>query len=87
VMFTPFAPDTRLSADPERFYFGDLRLIASYSCGPDDTRAALELIAGGVVTARKVAATLVRMDDVPRAYREFSQAQLVKPIVIFGGRG
>lgn len=83
VMFTPFAPDARLSVNPERFYFGDLRLIASYSCGPDDTRAALDLIARGAVSAQKVAATLVSIDDVPRAYREFAGAKVVKPIVVF----
>ena len=83
VMFTPFAPETRLDVDPERFYFGDLRLVASYSCGPDDTRAALALIAQGTVTAEKVGATLVGLDDVPRAYRDLAESRIVKPIVTF----
>ena len=69
--------------DPERFYFGDLRLVASYSCGPDDTRAALALIAQGTVTAEKVGATLVGLDDVPRAYRDLAESRIVKPIVTF----
>ncbi len=83
VMFTPFAPDSRLDVDPERFYFGDLRLVASYSCGPDDTRAALALIADGTVAAEKVGATLVGLDDVPRAYRDLAESRIVKPIVTF----
>ncbi|MGA8100403.1 MAG: alcohol dehydrogenase catalytic domain-containing protein [Candidatus Cybelea sp.] len=84
VMFTPFPPDVPITVDPERFYFGDLRLVASYSCGPDDTRAALELIAKGIVTAEKVGATLVSLDDVPRVYRELAESRIVKPIVTFG---
>lgn len=83
VMFTPFAPETPLEADPEKFYFGDLRLVASYSCGPDDTRAALALIGEGVVTAEKVGATLVTLDEVPRAYRALAEAEIIKPIVVF----
>jgi L-iditol 2-dehydrogenase len=83
VMFTPFAPGVQVAVPPERFYFGDLRLVASYSCGPDDTRAALELIAGGVVTAEKIGATLIAIDDVPRAYRDFARTELIKPIVLF----
>jgi L-iditol 2-dehydrogenase len=83
VMFTPFAPETRLEIDPERFYFGDLRLVASYSCGPDDTKAALELIERGTVNAGKLGATLVTLDDVPRAYRELAESRIIKPIVVF----
>ena len=84
VMFTPFPPDVPITIDPERFYFSDLRLVASYSCGPDDTRAALELIGKGIVTAEKIGATLVSLDEVPRAYRELAESRIVKPIVTFG---
>lgn len=83
VMFTPFAPEAPIRIDPEKFYFGDLRLVASYSCGPDDTRAALGLIANGTVTAAKVGAHLIGIDDVPNAYREFARARVIKPIVAF----
>ena len=65
-------------------YFGDLRVVASYSCGPDDTRKALELVASGVVTASNVGAELVSLDEVPRAYQQLAQAQIIKPIVTFG---
>ncbi len=83
VMFTPFAPETRLEIDPERFYFGDLRLVASYSCGPDDTKAALALIERGAVSAAKLGATLVALGDVPRAYRDLAESRIIKPIVVF----
>jgi L-iditol 2-dehydrogenase len=73
-----------VTIDSQRFYFGDLRVVASYSCGPDDTRAALELIANGIVTAEKIGATLVTLDEVPRAYRDLAESRIVKPIVTFG---
>ena len=83
VMFTPFPPEALVSADSERFYFSDLRLIASYSCGPDDTRVALELIANGIVTAAKLGAELVTLDELPRAYRALAESRTIKPIVVF----
>ncbi len=83
VMFTPFPPDVPLTVASERFYFGDLRAVASYSAGPQDTRAALDLIQENVVSADKVGATLVELDDVPRAYRDLAEARIVKPIVRF----
>lgn len=83
VMFTPFPPEVPVTIDSQRLYFGDLRIVASYSCGPDDTRAALDLIVNGVVTAQKVGADLIALDDVPRAYRDFARARMIKPIVTF----
>jgi L-iditol 2-dehydrogenase len=83
VMFAPFDPSSPLEIDAERFYFKDLRLIASYSCGPNDTREALELIEKGVVTAEKVGAITFRPEDAAEAHRALAAARVVKPIVVF----
>jgi L-iditol 2-dehydrogenase len=83
VMFTPLPAQTLVRIDWERFYFKDLNLVASYSCGPDDTRGALDSVERGVVSAEKVGADLITLDDVPRAYRELAEARIVKPIVCF----
>ncbi len=83
VMFSPFEPGNALALDAERFYFEDLRVVASYSCGPQDTREALRLIARGAVTAEALGATLVSLDDAPRAYVDLAQGRIVKPIVVF----
>ncbi|MBV9718052.1 MAG: alcohol dehydrogenase catalytic domain-containing protein [Candidatus Eremiobacteraeota bacterium] len=83
VMFTPFPPETPVTIDPELLYFGDLRIVASYSCGPDDTRAALDLIARGVVRAAKIGSDFVALEDVPDAYRALAESRIVKPIVTF----
>jgi L-iditol 2-dehydrogenase len=84
VMFTPFDPADAMTIDAERFYFKDLRLIASYSCGPEDTRAALALIAGGIVCAGNVGAMTFPLDAVAEAHRALAQSRIVKPIVTFG---
>jgi L-iditol 2-dehydrogenase len=83
VMFTPFPPEVPVTIDSQRMYFGDLRFVASYSCGPEDTRAALDLVARGIVSAAKVGAELVPLDEVPRAYRQLARSQIIKPIVVF----
>ena len=83
VMFSPFEPGNALSLDSERFYFEDLRVVASYSCGPQDTREALRLIASGAVTAEALGATIVTLDDAPAAYRDLARGRIVKPIVLF----
>lgn len=83
VMFTPLDPADALTVDAERFYFKDLRLVASYSCGPNDTRDALALLARGVVTAEKIGAQTYPLDDAAAAYRALAEARVVKPIVVF----
>jgi len=83
VMFTPFDPRASVALDAERFYFKDLRLVASYSCGPDDTREALRLIASGAATAERVGAVRFSLADVAEAHRALAQARIVKPIVTF----
>ena len=47
LQFTPTPMDTPLEVDTYSFYFDELTLTSSYSCGPEDTRQALEIVAGG----------------------------------------
>lgn len=84
VMFTPFDPADAMTIDAERFYFKDLRLVASYSCGPDDTKAALALIADGVVSTGRVGAVPFELEAVAEAHRALAESRVVKPIVTFG---
>lgn len=83
VMFTPLPPESTVLIDWERFYFKDLRLVASYSCGPNDTREALNMIARGSMRTELLHATLVTLDEVPSAYRDLAAARILKPIVVF----
>lgn len=85
VMFTPFDPSGAVTIDAQRFYFDDLRLIASYSCGPEDTREALAMIARGVVTAKKIGAASFALAEVSEAHRALAEARALKPIIVFDG--
>lgn len=83
LMFTPIAPDERFSFDQSAAYFRDVRLVASYSCGPDDTAEALRLISAGVVTAERLDAVAVAFPAVAQAYERMRGAQISKAIVTF----
>jgi L-iditol 2-dehydrogenase len=87
LMFTPIEPEQRFSFDQSAAYFRDLRLVASYSCGPDDTAAALRLIAAGTVTAARLGADRFPFPAVGEAYREMQAATVIKAIVTFDDAG
>jgi L-iditol 2-dehydrogenase len=44
MLFAPSDPDTVLELAPNRLFFDEISLRASYSCGPQDTRRALALL-------------------------------------------
>jgi L-iditol 2-dehydrogenase len=44
LLFTMAAPGETLALSPHDLYFREVSLVPSYSCGPNDTREALELI-------------------------------------------
>ena len=54
LFFTPTRPDDILKLQPNDIYFKDINIITSYSCGPDDTREALNLISEGAVDNRLI---------------------------------
>jgi L-iditol 2-dehydrogenase len=84
LMFTPLEPGMPFPFEQSAAYFRDLSLVASYSCGPDDTRAALAHIENGTITAAKLGATLVPFAEVATAYATMRASTVVKPIVVFG---
>jgi L-iditol 2-dehydrogenase len=49
LLFTMAAPEETLALSPHDLYFREVSLVPSYSCGPDDTRQALQLISSGRV--------------------------------------
>ncbi len=83
VMFTPLEPGIPLTLDPNDLYFRDVRFVPSYSCGPDQTREALDLIARGVVTAQRLGATFYGLSETAQAYEALRSSRVVKPIVVF----
>ncbi len=83
VMFTPLDPSERFAFDMNDFYFRDIRLIASYSCGPNDTREALGLVSAGTVSAQKLGVTHFKLAEAPAAYKALAEGTIVKPLITF----
>lgn len=83
VMFTPLEPGVPFTFDPNDLYFRDVKLVTSYSCGPNDTREALDAIARGVVTAQRLGATMYPLQEAGAAYAALRASRILKPIVTF----
>jgi L-iditol 2-dehydrogenase len=84
VLFTASRPEDRLSVQPYDLYFREIRLVPSYSCGPNDTREALDLLARGVVSAESVVTHSFPLADVATAYRTAADPTVaLKTIVTF----
>ena len=84
VFFTTSTPDARLSLSPYELYFNEIRLIPSYSCGPNDTREALRLIGDGVVTAKQFITHRFPFASLHEAYRTAAEARdSIKTIIEF----
>ncbi len=83
VMFTPLEPGVAFTFDPNDLYFRDVTLVTSYSCGPNDTREALDLLARGVVSAERLGATFYPLAEAAAAYEALRASRILKPIVTF----
>lgn len=84
VLFTTSMPDAVLNVLPHQLYFSEISLVPSYSCGPNDTREALRLIRGGVVTAEKFITHRFPFPALHEAYRNAAAAQdSIKTVVEF----
>jgi len=84
VLFTASRPEDRLSVQPYDLYFREIRLVPSYSCGPNDTRDALDLITRGVVTAAQVVTHQFPLAEIAEAYRTAADAAVaLKTVVTF----
>lgn len=87
IQFMGTEPDARLSLSTFDYYFRELRLVPSYSCGPRETRTALALIEAGVVRARHVVTHRFELAQAGEAYRVAAQDKsAIKTLVCFPRR-
>jgi len=85
LLFTPAKPGESLTIDPNQIYFNDINIITSYSCGPDDTAVALELIDKGAVAADMIVTNRFSIEDTAEAFRLTAAAgESLKSLIIFG---
>lgn len=83
VQFTATAPGLELSLRPHDLYFSEVRLVPSYSAGPQETRAALELIEGGVLSAASLITHRFPLEQVNEAFAMVARPQALKVAVTF----
>jgi L-iditol 2-dehydrogenase len=83
VLFAPLPPQQDPQIPINRLYFGDMTLTSSYSCGPDDTTAAAELLRSGRVKAEQVVSHFITLDELPNAYQAMKRGDILKPMVVF----
>jgi L-iditol 2-dehydrogenase len=83
VLFAPMPPGEQTPVDLNAVYFKDIKLVSSYSCGPDDTAAAARAIEAGQVRAEQVVSHFIGIDELPQAYQAMKAGEILKPMVIF----
>ncbi len=84
VLFTCSQPNDVLPVKPFDLYFREISLVPSYSCGPRDTREAMELLDAGKLPVEKLVThrfELARIAEAMRAAADTSAA--LKTIVVF----
>ena len=83
VQFTATPPEEEMLVRPHDLYFNETRLIPSYSCGPDDTREALELVRRGVLSARELVTHRFPLARICEAYDQAQKPDSLKVVVTF----
>ncbi|MBI3723157.1 alcohol dehydrogenase catalytic domain-containing protein [bacterium] len=64
VLFSPMSPEARWNLAPSRLYFHEISITASYSCGPRETREALELISTGALFVDDLVSHRISLADI-----------------------
>ncbi len=82
ILFAPLAPSQVLVV-PQDLYFRDIKIMHSYSCGPQDTLAAATAIRNGVLSAEQVVSEFIDIHGLPAAYQKMKQGLILKPMVLF----
>lgn len=83
LQFTATPPEEEMLVRPHDLYFNETRLIPSYSCGPDDTREALELVRRGVLSARELVTHRFPLARICEAYDQAQKPDSLKVVVTF----
>ncbi len=83
LLFSPLPPPGMMEIPINDLYFGDISLVSSYSCGPDHTKAALNLLIAGYIKAEQVVSDFITINELPRAYQAMKAGEILKPMVMF----
>jgi len=84
ILFTASMLEDQLRISPFRLYFDEVSLIPSYSCGPDDTRAALELLRSAALPIDKLVTHRFALTQINEAMKTAADVnQALKTLVVF----
>lgn len=82
VCFTPQSPDEPLTLDQNDMYFREITLLQSYSCGPDETRAALQLLEARRIDVEPLITHRAGLDGVADALdRALDKTEGIKTVI------
>ncbi len=68
LLFTMSGPDVTWTLSPFDLYFREVRIVPSYSCGPEDTREALNLLASRRVAVADLVTHRFSIGQAPEAF-------------------
>lgn len=81
-LFAPASPEATRSFDANDVFFREIEIQASYSAGPSDTRAALELIRSGAVRPEELVTHRFPLEETAMALDAARRREAVKAIVV-----
>jgi L-iditol 2-dehydrogenase len=82
------APEETLTLSPHDLYFREVSVIPSYSAGPDDTRAALDLIASRRIAVEDLVTHRFPIEQAVEAFERARRPEgSVKVLITGGGTG
>ncbi len=83
LLYAPLPPGITLPVKVHDLLFSEITLVSTYSCGPDETRTALEFIRRGRVQTRGLITHRFGLDEVGEAMRLGVQAgESLKVVVV-----
>jgi L-iditol 2-dehydrogenase len=68
ILFTPTPSGVTTALDLGELYFREINLVPSYSCSPEDTRAAYELLRLGSVPTKPLVTHCFALENIQEAY-------------------
>lgn len=80
-LFAPPRPGTRVALDLGSVWFREVSIQSTYSAGPEDTRAALELLSLGRIAGDALISHRVPLSDVEEAFRLARSGEALKVLV------
>jgi len=84
VLFSPTPPGEVFQLDTGKLYFDEISVIPSYSCGPTDTKKALELLAQGSIPVEELVTNRHSLVDAAEAYRAVAEGgPAIKAVIYF----